>query len=656
MRKSIATVSLSGMLPEKLEAAAAARFDGVEIFENDLLQFPGTPGEVRRICADLGLRIEMFQPFRDFEGVTPDQLLRNLDRAERKFDVMEQLGTELLLVCANISADASADLALRAEQMALLAERAARRKLRIAFEALAWGGAVRTWPQVWDIVQRANRPNLGVALDSFHTLAIRDDWQGIKDIPGQRIFFMQLADAPWVNTDPLTHSRHYRSFPGQGEMDVAGFVGAVLDSGYNGPMSLEIFSDEVRAAPARSTALDAMRSLLWLEEQVRHLPSLKQPERTHGQLGRAVLLDPPPPPVLHGWAFVEFAVDGPTAGRLREFLFLLGFCPIGRHRSKNVELLGQGEVRIVLNLEEDSFARGYFDQHGSSACAVALACDDAGAALARAEALGATRVEGQVGPNELTIPAVRAPDGSLVYFFDTHQGGSHGFEADFILDAVPDGQPALDTCLGTGARIDHIAAVLPPGQLDSWVLFYRALLGLEPQPNTVLHDPYGIIRSRALEAPNRKVRYALNVSDRPGTVVGRTVGQFGGAGIHHIAIAVDDVVATVRQLRARGMPMLAIPANYYDDLGAKYGIEQATLEAWSALGVMLERSGEGEILHAYSTPFDNRFFFELIERRHGYQGYGAANAPFRLAALAHWASRHGNQPPVNHQTSHDPLS
>lgn len=554
---------------------------------------------------------------------------------------MEQLGTDLILVCVNISAGASDDLALRAEQMALLAERAARRKLRIAFEALAWGGAVRYYRQVWDIVQRANQPNLGVALDSFHTLALRDDWRPIKDIPGQRIFYMQLADAPWVNTDPLTHSRHYRCFPGQGEMEVTGFVGAVLDSGYSGPMSLEIFSDECRAAPARATAADAMRSLLWLEEQVRRLPSLRRPELTHCQLGRAVLLDPPPPPVLHGWAFIEFAVDGSTASRLRDLLGALGFRLIGRHRSKNVELLGQGDVRIVLNLEENSLARGHFDQHGSSVCALALATDDAAAALARAEALGAIRVEGQVGPNELTMPAVRAPDGSLMYFFDTHHGGNHGFEADFVLE---DGSEA-EGCLGAGARIDYIAAVPPAGQLDSCVLFYRALLGLEPTPNSVLHDPYGIIRSRALEAPNKTVRYALNASDRSGTAVGRAVGQFGGAGIHHIAIAVDDDVAAVRCLRANGLPMLAIPANYYDDLGAKYGLDAATLEGWSELGVMMERSGEGEILHAYTTPFDNRFFFELIERRHGYDGYGASNAPFHLAALAHWANLQGDVNP-----------
>lgn len=637
MRRSIATVSLSGMLREKLEAIAAARFDGVEIFENDLLQFPGSPRDVRRLCEDLGLNIDMFQPFRDFEGVAPEQLQRNLDRAERKFDVMQELGTDLILVCSNIQESASGDMDLRAEQMRLLAERAARRGLRIGLEALAWGAKVNRFSQVWDIVQRAGHPHLGLILDSFHTLAIKDDWRPIKDIPGERIFYVQLADAPWVNTDPLTHSRHYRCFPGQGEMDVTGFVGAVLDAGYTGPISLEIFNDEFRAAPARANAVDAMRSLLWLEQQVRRLPSLHNPEITHGQSHRVPLLDPPAEPVLQGWSFIEFAVDAPTGGRLRSFLGALGFELIGRHRSKQVELLGQGDVRIVLNLEEDSFARSYFELHGSSACAVALATENAVAALARAEALGCTRVAGRVGPNELTIPAVRAPDGSLVYFFDMQRGGSHGFEADFVLEKspVPDGP------FGSAGRIDHIANVLPVGHLDSWVLFYRAVLGLEPKANTVMHDPYGVIKSRALESPNQAVRYALNISERPSTIVARSVGNFGGAGIHHIAISVADVVATIQQLRARGATMLAIPANYYDDLGAKYGTPQETLDLWQSLGIMLERADDAEFLHAYTVPFDDRFFFEIIERRNGYSGYGVGDAPVRLAALAQWQSGQG---------------
>jgi 4-hydroxyphenylpyruvate dioxygenase len=228
---------------------------------------------------------------------------------------------------------------------------------------------------------------------------------------------------------------------------------------------------------------------------------------------------------------------------------------------------------------------------------------------------------------------VRAPDGGLVYFV----GARQGFEADFELEPAP----AEAGPLGAGARFDHIAHVLPVGQLDSWVLFYRALLGLEPKANTVLNDPYGVIRSRALESPNRAVRYALNVSERPGTAVGRTVGEFGGAGIQHIAIAVQDAVATVRQAIARGATMLSISKNYYDDLGAKYGLPQETLALWQSLGIMLDRTAEGELLHAYTVPFDKRFFFEIIERRGDYQGYGAADAPVRLAAQAQWHSGHG---------------
>jgi 4-hydroxyphenylpyruvate dioxygenase len=348
--------------------------------------------------------------------------------------------------------------------------------------------------------------------------------------------------------------------------------------------------------------------------------------------------------VFSGWSFIEFAVDAPTAGRLRAFLAAFGFAHIGSHRSKHVELWGQGEVRVVLNLEDDSFARYYFEQHGTSACAVALATEDAVAALARAEALGCTRVGGRIGANELTIPAVRAPDGSLVYFFDVHKGGSHGFEADFVLDAAAADTPA-GTAFGALGRIDHIAQVIPAGQLDTWVLFYRAVLGLQPKGSTVMHDPYGVIRSRALESDNRALRLALNVSERPSTAVARSVGHFGGAGVHHIAIAVADVVATVQRLRDLGAEMLKIPDNYYDDLASKLDVDDDTLALWQRLGIMVERGADGEFLHAYSVPFDGRFFFEVIERRGGYDGYGATDAPVRLAALAQWHSTHSQSTP-----------
>ena len=640
MRKSIATVSVSGMLPEKLAAISAARFDGVEIFENDLVQFSGTPRDVRGLAEDLGLTIDLFQPFRDFEGVDAAQLQRNLDRAERKFDLMQELGAPLMLVCSSVQPDTSPDRELIAAQLRELAERAGRRGLRIGYEALAWGVQTSRFAQAWETVALADHPHLGLVLDSFHTLVLKDDYGPIADLPGDRIFYVQLADAPWLQLDVLSHSRHYRCFPGQGDFPVVPFVGAVLEAGYTGPMSLEIFNDEFRASPARPTAGDGMRSLQWLEEQVRHLPLRKAGpkqslSRTHGQAHRVALLDPPAPPLLSGWSFIEFAADAVTAQRLDEFLAATGFERIGRHRSKAVDLYGQGEARVVLNREDDSFARSYFGLHGLSVCAVALSTADAPAALSRAEAFGCQRVAGRLGVNELAIPAVRAPDGSLMYFFDMHHGGEHGFEADFSLDA-PSPRPGI---LGERARVDHISQVVPVGSLDAWVLFYRAVLGLSPQPGVVMNDPYGVVRSRAVESTDKSVRYSINVSERANTAAGRSVSRFGGAGVHHIAFRVDDVIAAAGALHARGAPMLCIPANYYDDLQARYDLAPAFLDQLRLNHVLYDRSDGGEFLHCYTMPFEDRFHFEFIERRGDYGQYGAANAPVRLAALAQLRAR-----------------
>jgi len=269
MRRSIATVSMSGTLRQKLEAIAAARFDGIELFENDFIAFNGSARELRTMAEDLGLGIDLFQPFRDFEGMPDEAFRKSLDRAERKFDLMQALGAPLMLVCSNTSALAVDDPARAAAQLHALAERAATRNLRIGYEALAWGRHVRLYGQAWKIVAAADHPHLGLILDSFHTLSLQDDPAGIAAIPGERIFFLQMADAPLLAMDVLQWARHHRNFPGQGQFDLENFFLQVLLSGYAGPLSLEIFNDQFRETPNRRTAVDAMRSLLFLESQAR---------------------------------------------------------------------------------------------------------------------------------------------------------------------------------------------------------------------------------------------------------------------------------------------------------------------------------------------------------------------------------------------------
>jgi 4-hydroxyphenylpyruvate dioxygenase len=627
MLRSIATVSLSGTLEEKLQAAAAARFDAVEIFENDFVCYDGSARQVQALAADLGLKIALYQPFRDLEGVSDEQFRRNLDRAERKFDAMEEMGAPLMLVCSNATPQAIDDDGRAAAQLFALADRAAARGLRIGYEALAWGTRVNTYGRAWSLVSRAGHPHLGLILDSFHTLAIGDSVAGIADIPGDRIFFVQLADAPRLKMDVLMHSRHFRCFPGQGEFDVAAFLAAAVRAGYAGPISLEVFNDEFRATPTRPTAVDAMRSLLFLEEQVRARlapggGTAPAPRAAH----RVELFDPPPVPTLSGLAFLEFAVDGAHAASLGGTLERLGFHRAGRHRSKAVTLYRQGDANLVLNAEPNSFAHSYFLMHGPSICAIALRAADEFQALNRAEALGCSRFEGRVGPNERTIPAVRSLDGSLLYFVADGPGAADPLEADFIIEDAPAARP------GELAAVDHVAQALPAGQFDGWVLFYRAVLGLEPDDVWVLADPHGLVRSRAVASANRSVRFPLNISASRNTVTARSVSAFAGAGVHHIAFRTDDIFAAAERCRAGGVPLLQIPANYYDDLAIRHELQPELLDRLARNGILYDRNGGGEFLHLYTAPFEDRFFFEVCQRIGGYDLYGAVNAPVRMAA------------------------
>ena len=618
--KSIATVSLSGTLAEKMEAAAAIGFDGVEIFENDLLTFEGSPAEVRYLAESLGLTITCFQPFRDFEAMPQARRERNLDRAERKFDVMQQLGAALLLVCSNVSEASIDDDGRASADLAEIAERAHRRGLCVGYEALAWGRNVNKWRHAWRIVEAAAHPALGLILDSFHTLALGDDLSGLSAIPADRIFLAQLADAPKLAMDVLSWSRHCRNFPGQGQLPVAAFVRDLIGAGYRGPLSLEIFNDEFRSAPARLMARDGLRSLLLAEAEA----------------GATAL---PPVAALDGVEFLEFAVDEQSGRRLAEALRGLGFHCAGRHRSKSVDLFRQGRINMILNTEQDSAAAEHFQFHGPSVCAMAFRVDDAERAVRRAEALLCPPWQEAIGPGERRIPALRAPDGTLLYLVEPAADGSTIYDTDFELfeDA------ATESLL---TSVDHIAQALPMERMDNFVLFYRALLGLMPEQLWEIPDAMGLIRSRAMASTGGDIRLPLNVSQSRETATGRFLTTSSGAGVQHIAMATTDILRALRGLSARGARFLPIPKNYYEDIAARWGLDEERVESFRANNVLYDRDDRGEFLHAYTDAFDDRFCFEIVQRIGGYRQYGAANAAVRMAAQA---QRRTAAPGIAHQ-------
>jgi 4-hydroxyphenylpyruvate dioxygenase len=601
MRTSIATVCLSGTLDEKLVAARDAGFDGVEIFEPDLVASPASPEGIRARAAELGLSLDLYQPFRDFEGVGPDLLEQNLRRAAAKFRLMNRLGIETMLLCSNVATARSGDEQLAAAQLQGLGDLAERFGVRVAYEALAWGRFVDSYEAAARIVRLADHDHVGVCLDSFHILSKGHNPEAIETIPADKIFFVQLADAPLLSMDVLSWSRHHRLFPGEGGFDLGAFMGHLMRTGYDGPISLEIFNDTFRQSDPRATAIAARRSLRWLENEAAGWLGTSAGGRA-ARMSAAALPAVEPPRDVN---YVELRTDETDA--MRALLAQLGFRAHGAHRTKEVELWSQGAARIVLGRPES-------ERLVPTVAGIGLSVRDQDAALERATELFAPQVQREESAGDEPLVGVRAPDGSEVFF-----GAEGDSEPAWVSEfgAPPTGGSAYIE------RVDHINLAQPWQHFDAGVLFFHSVLDLHTQPSMEVAAPVGLVRSQVLRSEDGIVRIALNLVP-PAADKDAILPQ-------HIAFAASDVLALARSARDHGFRPLDIPANYYDDIEARFDIDPALLEDLKDLSVMYDRDESGEFLHFYTPPIGT-VFLEVVERRHGYDGYGALNAPVRLAA------------------------
>lgn len=620
---SVATVSLSGSLDEKMRAIAEAGFDGFEVFEPDLISSPDLPADIAKKAADLGLTVDLYQPFRDADSDDPDQFARNLVRAERKFDVMEQLGCDLLLVCSSPLAGAVREDDKLIEQMATLAERAHRRGLRLAYEALAWGSHVDTYRHAWDIVRQVDHPALGTCLDSFHILSRGDDPSGIREITGEKIFFLQLADAPHLVMDVLQWSRHHRCFPGQGNFDLATFGADVVASGYTGPWSLEIFNDVFRHSDTGRTASDAHRSLLHLQEQVRSVDTV---------VPNPDLFSPPPPGPIENIVSLRIAAGPAKAAQLGTTLRHLGFDLTAAHSEHGLSLFTQGPLAVAVDTTVDTLwtAPGV-PAHLPALAQIGVRSERPDLWLTRARALG-------VPAATVTMPGVADATDAVVRLavtgatsLDLRTRDSAGaWQSAFDLAPrvpVPQDKPLV-------SHVDHIALAVPAESWDGVMLLLRSVFGMVPRDGQDVVDAIGLVRSQALTltTTNGPIRLSLNmVPGRPSDADPLPAARRGGVG--HVAFGCEDIYAAAEAMTERGLTPLRISPNYYRDLNARFGLGQDTLDAMQRLGILYDAdSAGGEFFHFFTGTVGDDLFFEVVQRVGGYEGYGETNSAVRLAA------------------------
>ena len=256
------TVTFGGSLADKLQATRQAGFAGIEIWAEDVENFPGGPREAAKLIKDSGLDIYDLQVLRDFEAQAEARRSAARAQAEHYFDLMQTVGATTLLTCAAVREDSLDDPQRAADDLAELGDLAHRRGLRIGFEALAWSRWTNTIDAAWRLVRAANRANVGLVVDTFHILALATPIERVAEIPMDRVALVQIADAYMVpGLATIETARHHRVFPSEGDLAVADLVRVLREAGYTGRYSHEIFNDGYRAQPPNVVARRAMQSL-----------------------------------------------------------------------------------------------------------------------------------------------------------------------------------------------------------------------------------------------------------------------------------------------------------------------------------------------------------------------------------------------------------
>jgi sugar phosphate isomerase/epimerase len=285
------TITLAGPLEAKLGAMADAGFSQVMLSARDIVGHPGGVPAAAAALRASGLRATGFQVLRDFEGLSGHLHGYKVDIAKSMLEMCAAMGSEVLLACSSTSRHATQDLDQIARDLRKLAMLAVPLGIKVAYEGLSWGRTVNEFTTAWDLVCRADCPNLGLGLDSFHIFAAKTPLDSIDLLDASRIFLVQLSDFMWNETpsfeERMATARTFRVFPGEGvhSSDLADLVVRLDRIGYRGDYSFEVFNDDYQQLPLSTVAQRARRSTMWLSEDVLHrplpLPAWVRQNRSH---------------------------------------------------------------------------------------------------------------------------------------------------------------------------------------------------------------------------------------------------------------------------------------------------------------------------------------------------------------------------------------
>jgi 4-hydroxyphenylpyruvate dioxygenase len=326
-----------------------------------------------------------------------------------------------------------------------------------------------------------------------------------------------------------------------------------------------------------------------------------------------------------GVEFIEFAVGDTEYPKLSGILRGLGFSFTATHKAKHVERWTQGDVNLVFNREDGSFANRYYNLHGLSVCAYGLSVDEPGKMVTRANQLSYPVSYGDPNTDTHGLPAIMSPEGAQLYFVDPNEQSPH-WDREF----VGNDEAAQNSWIET---IDHIAVTMDHEQSLQATLLHKALFSLNPTSPLNVLDPSGLVRSQVFESTDKNVAFTINSTGARRTVASKTLEKYAGSGVNHIAFRTENIFEIAERMQLLSIEIMDVTDNYYDDISSRFDLAIRDIERLKRLHILYDEDEFGSFFQIFTKLIYGRFCFEIVQRN-GYRGYGFPNAQLRLTMQA----------------------
>jgi 4-hydroxyphenylpyruvate dioxygenase len=332
------------------------------------------------------------------------------------------------------------------------------------------------------------------------------------------------------------------------------------------------------------------------------------------------------------WGYRQVAYRGPETGT----------------RDRASYVLQQGKIRLVLTtaLTPAGPVAEHVHRHGDGVRDLAFWVDDAADAHAKAVARGAASAQDPVALEDaagrVVLAAIRTYGDTIHTLVERKD-----YRGAFLPGFAPAESRIRPPAIGL-QYVDHCVGNVELGKMNQWVAFYRDVLGftqLVSFDDKDISTEYSALMSKVMTSGNLRIKFPINepAPGRKKSQIDEYLEFYGGPGVQHIAIATDDIIATVSQLRDRGVEFLRVPGTYYDTVLDRVGRIDEALEPLRDLGILVDRDDEGYLLQIFTRPVQDRptLFYEIIQRK-GAKSFGKGNFKALFEAIEREQALRGN--------------